>query len=67
MPKLKDLRAELENVQKQYAELSAERTAYKKEADRLSRLAQQKRDSQRTVKRYLQNEQAAKRKKSQLE
>ena len=48
-------------------ELSAERTAYKKEADRLSRLAQQKRDSQRTVKRYLQNEQAAKRNKGQLE
>ena len=48
-------------------EQSAERTAYKKEADRLSRLAQQKRDSQRTVQRYLQNEQAAKRKKGQLE
>ncbi|MBP1534789.1 MAG: hypothetical protein IK999_11805 [Ruminococcus sp.] len=35
-----------------------------KEADRL---AQQKRDSQRTLARYMQNEQAAKRKKSQLE
>jgi len=35
---------------------------YKKEADRLSRLARQKRDSQKTVQRYLQNEQAAKRK-----
>ena len=48
-------------------ELSAERIAYKKEADRLSRLAQQKRDSQRTLSRYMENEQAAKRKKSQLE
>lgn len=30
--------------------------------DRLSRLAQQKRDSQRTLARYMQNEQSAKRK-----
>ncbi|MBQ3928910.1 MAG: hypothetical protein II711_02310 [Clostridia bacterium] len=30
-------------------------------------LAQQKRDSQRTLARYMQNEQAAKKKKSQLE
>ncbi len=67
IPKLSKLKTELENTRKEYAELSAERTAYKKEADRLSRLAQQKRDSQRTVKRYLQNEQAAKRKKGQLE
>ena len=66
-PKLKDLRAERETVQKEYDELCAERTAYKKEADRLSRLARQKRDSQKTVQRYLQNEQAAKRKKNQLE
>ena len=50
-----------------YADLSAERKALKKEADRLSRLAQQKRDSQRTLARYMQNEQAAKRKKGQLE
>ena len=47
--------------------MSAERKALKKEADRLSRLAQQKRDSQKTLARYMQNEQAAKRKKSQLE
>ena len=67
IPKLSKLKTELENTRKEYAELSAERTAYKKEADRLSRLVQQKRDSQRTVKRYLQNEQAAKRKKGQLE
>lgn len=66
-PKLKDLRAERETVQKEYDELCAERTAYKKEADRLSRLARQKRDSQKTIQRYLQNEQAAKRKKNQLE
>ena len=39
--------------------MSAERKALKKEADRLSRLAQQKRDSQRTLARYMQNEQAA--------
>ena len=67
IPKLSKLKTELENTRKEYAELSAERTAYKKEADRLSRLAQQKRDSQRTVKHYLQNEQAAKKKKGQLE
>ena len=66
-PKLKALRAERETVQKEYDELCAERTAYKKEADRLSRLARQKRDSQKTIQRYLQNEQAAKRKKNQLE
>ena len=67
VPKLKDLRTELDTVKQQYADLSAERKALKKEADRLSRLAQQKRDSQRTLARYMQNEQAAKRKKSQLE
>ena len=67
VPKLKDLRTELDTVKQQYADLSAERKALKKEADRLSRLVQQKRDSQRTLARYMQNEQAAKRKKSQLE
>ena len=67
VPKLKDLRTELDTVKQQYADLSAERKALKKEADRLSRLAQQKRDSQRTLARYMQNEQAAKRKKGQLE
>ncbi len=67
VPKLKDLRTELDTVKQQYADLRAERKALKKEADRLSRLAQQKRDSQRTLARYMQNEQAAKRKKSQLE
>ena len=67
IPKLSKQKTELENIRKEYAELSAERIAYKKEADRLSRLAQQKRDSQRTLARYMQNEQAAKRKKGQLE
>jgi len=66
-PKLKDLRTELETVTQQYADVSAEREALKKEADGLSRRAQQRRDSQRTLARYMQNEQAAKRKKSQLE
>ena len=66
-PKLKDLRAERDKVQKEYDKLCSERTACKKEADRLSRLARQKRDSQKTIQRYLQNEQAAKRKKNQLE
>ena len=61
------LKTELEKARTDYAQQSAERKALKKEADRLSRLAQQKRDSQRTLARYMENEQAAKRKKSQLE
>ena len=67
IPKLSKLKTELEKARTEYAEQSAERKALKKEADRLSRLAQQKRDSQKTLARYMQNEQAAKRKKSQLE
>ena len=67
IPKIKDLQDELKKSREDYAKMSAERKALKKEADRLSRLAQQKRDSQRTLARYMQNEQAAKRKKSQLE
>jgi hypothetical protein len=67
IPKIKDLQDELKKAREDYAKMSAERKALKKEADRLSRLAQQKRDSQRTLARYMQNEQAAKRKKSQLE
>ena len=54
-------------LEKATAEQSEVYTESKKEADRLSRLARQKRDSQKTVQRYLQNEQAAKRKKNQLE
>ena len=67
IPKLSKMKTELENTRKEYAKMSAERKALKKEADRLSRLAQQKRDSQRTLARYMQNEQAVKRKKNQLE
>lgn len=67
IPKLSKLKTELEKARTDYAQQSAERKALKKEADRLSRLARQKRDSQKTVQRYLQNEQAAKRKKNQLE
>ncbi len=67
IPKIKDLQDELKKAREDYAKMSEERKAIKKEADRLSRLAQQKRDSQRTLVRYMQNEQAAKRKKSQLE
>ena len=67
MQQSQDLQDELDKSNTEYARMSAERKAYKKEADRLSRLAQQKRDSQKTVQRYLQNEQAAKRKKNQLE
>ena len=57
------LRKQLEKIQEQYNEQSAKYDTSKKEADRLSRLAQQKHDSQRTLARYMQNEQAAKRKK----
>ncbi len=67
IPKITDLQEELDKSNTEYARMSAERKAIKKEADRLSRLAQQKRDSQKTVQKYLQNEEAAKRKKNQLE
>lgn len=66
-PTLKKLQDELDTLQSEYDTLSAERKAYKKEADRLVKAAQQKRDSQRTVNRYLQNEQDTKRKKGTLE
>lgn len=67
IPKLSKLKTEFEKARTDYAQQSAERKALKKEADRLSRLAQQKRDSHRTLARYMENEQAAKRKKGQLE
>lgn len=67
MPALKNLREELESTRTEYDKLTAERKAYKKEADRLSKQIQQKRQSPKTIDRYLQNEQAAKRKKNQLE
>jgi hypothetical protein len=67
IPTVEQLRKEQTKLQKQYAKQSAVYTESKKEADRLARLARQKRDSEKTVQRYLQNEQAAKRKKNQLE
>ena len=51
----------------QYAERSAEYNSAKKESDRLAQQIQKKRQSQKTVERYLQNEQATKRKKNTLE
>ena len=44
IPKIKDLQDELKIARQDYAKMSAERKALKKEEDRLSRLAQQKRD-----------------------
>lgn len=61
------LRKQLEKIQEQYNEQSAKYDTSKKEADRLAQQIQKKRQSQKTLDRYLQNEQAAKRKKSQLE
>ena len=61
------LRKRLEKIQEQYNEQSAKYDTSKKEADRLAGQIQKKRQSQKTIDRYLQNEQAAKRKKSQLE
>ncbi len=61
------LRKQLEKIQEQYNEQSAKYDISKKEADRLAQQIQKKRQSQKTLDRYLQNEQAAKRKKSQLE
>lgn len=61
------LRKQLEKIQEQYNEQSAKYDTSKKEADRLAQQIQKKRQSQKTLDRYLQNEQDAKRKKSQLE
>ncbi len=61
------LRKKLEKIQEQYNEQSAKYDTSKKEADRLAQQIQKKRQSQKTLDRYLQNEQAAKRKKGQLE
>ena len=61
------LRKQLEKIQEQYNEQSAKYDTAKKEADRLAQQIQKKRQSQKTLDRYLQNEQAAKRKKGQLE
>ncbi len=67
IPTVEYLKEMQTKLREQYAKSSAEYNFYKKEADRLARQIQQKCDSQRTVQRYLQNEEAAKRKKNQLE
>ena len=54
------LRKQLEKIQEQYNEQSAKYDTSKKEADRLAQQIQKKRQSQKTLDRYLQNEQAAK-------
>lgn len=61
------LNKKLKEIQTKYAEQSAEYNAAKKESDRLAQQIQKKRQSQKTIQQYLQNEQAAKRKKNQLE
>ena len=67
VPSLKKIKDELESVNTEYNKLSAERKYYKEESRRLGKLAQQKRDSQKTIKRFLENEQQTKRKKNHLE
>ena len=67
IPTAEVLHKQQTELREQFEKRSAEYNYYKKEADRLSRQIQQKRDSQKTIDRYLQNEQAAKRKKNQLE
>ena len=66
-PTAETLRKQQTELREQFEKRSAEYNYYKKEADRLARQIRQKRDSQKTIDRYLQNEQAAKRKKNQLE
>ena len=56
------LNKKLKEIQTKYAEQSAEYNAAKKESDRLAQQIQKKRQNQKTIQRYLQNEQAAKRK-----
>ena len=67
IPTVEYLKERQTKLREQYAQSSAEYNFYKKEADRLAQQIQKKRQSQKTVERYLQNEQAAKRKKNQLE
>ena len=67
IPTVEYLKERQTKLREQYAQSSAEYNFYKKEADRLAQQIQKKRQSQNTALRYLQNEQAAKRKKSQLE
>ncbi len=61
------LNKKLEDIQKQYNEQSTVYDAAKKESDRLAQQIQKKWQSQKTLDRYLQNEQENKRKKSTLE
>ena len=51
------LKKKLKMIQEQYNEHSAEYDAAKKKSDRLARQIQKKRQSQKTLDRYLQNEQ----------
>ena len=67
VPSVKHLKEEMEELQTQYAEKSAEYDTAKKESDRLSKQIQKKRRSQKTLDRYIQNEQDTKRKKNELE
>lgn len=67
IPTVEYLKERQTKLREQYAQSSAEYNFYKKEADRLVQQIQKKRQSQKTVERCLQNEQAAKRKKNQLE
>lgn len=61
------LNKKIDDIQKQYNEQSVEYDAAKKESDRLAQQIQKKRQSQKTLDRYLQNEQNIKQKKSTLE
>ena len=67
IPTVELLRKRQTKLQEQYAEKSAEYDTAKKESDRLAKQIQKKRDSQKTLDRYLQNEQDTKRKKNTLE
>ena len=64
---VEDLRKKANDIKEQRQHLREERSEYKKQAERLVKEAQRKRDSQKTVKRYIQNEQETKRKKDVLE
>jgi hypothetical protein len=65
-PTLKNLQDEMQSIREEYQKLHSERADYKKEADRLGKLAQKKRDNQRTLEAYVQNEEG-RRKKDTLE
>jgi uncharacterized protein YlxW (UPF0749 family) len=65
-PTLKELQDEMQSIREEYQKLHTERADYKKEADRLGKLAQKKRDNQRTLEVYVRNEEG-RRKKDTLE